>query len=166
MGSYSLPSVDTAGSMTLLSNTPLSGASTTLSNLPTNFTKLVLNFSGLSNATASGQWRVDFNNASNIFSGSRLDGSTGGTLASTRPLTANNWTYTNALNSVNMEVSSTNNASTGLYPVLVNGVYNSTNGILMSGFLNAGAGVALSSVVISNSGGAWNGGTVKLYGVK
>ena len=161
------------GGMTLLSTTTLSGASTTISSIDQTYTNLYLIISGVTNATANGQFRCAPNGSTNITSQLRVD--TGG---SPIPIISTSLSYlfltgsytilrTNSNNIFTININ--NYASTTAYKSFeVNGQYNDVGGTDQA--VNSGGGIgtnsAITSLVFSNAGGNLSTGTVLIYGVK
>lgn len=159
-----------AGSMTLISTTTLSGASTTLSSIPTTYKSLYLTLYGMTNATGNGALRINPNNgATGNFWGTKITSVT--SLA-----VADGWlgygataaVRTNADNAITMEITNTTNVLTAMRPVTLWGSY--YDGGAHLGMYNFGSiyqvgGTAITSLVISNTGGNWSTGTALLYGV-
>jgi hypothetical protein len=161
-----------AGGMTLLSTTSLSGATTTISSINQTYVNLVIFVSGVTNATNDGELRVAPNATTNITTIFRSRGS------STVDNSQNDYLWlnsgastlsrTNANNSFFLQIN--NYSSTTAYKsISVNGVYFDSNNGSWYG-VNSGGGIqtnsAISSLVFSNSGGNLSTGTVLIYGVK
>jgi hypothetical protein len=159
-----------AGGMTLISTTTLSGASVTLSSIPSGYINLVLTVKKATNSTADGYFAIEPN-----------------------ALGATGYNWTSAV--VNGSVYS--DTSTRVRTPLVQGRTNDANAItttfynheqndwtawsMVGGYLvaavsdyrglnNAGYSYvptsAITSLKILNTGGNWAGGTAYLYGVK
>ena len=162
--------------MTLLSTTSLTGATTTISSIDQTYTNLYMVISGVTNATANGDFRIAPNGTNNISSGQINDGGqnsftlkvndymfiTFGTSAN------NKITFNNANNGFAVII---NNyaSSTTFKPYSVSGGFHATNAggvgsALVGGSFNSNT--AITSLVFSNSGGNLSTGTVLLYGVK
>ena len=163
-------------SMTLLSTTSLTGASTTISSINQTYTHLFGTIYGVTNATASGAFVIAPNGSSTISdwtgtngngivqSGSsttlRLVSTGGGTQNPTFTSANNSWSffiYNYSSTATRKPFSFTGSYDCGysnpnLYPMNVSGAINTTS--------------AISSLVFSNSGGNLSTGTVLLYGVK
>ena len=162
----------TSGGMTLLSTTTLSGATVTISSISQSYQDLYIIIDGVTNATASGQFRLAPNgqtgNTSQIQqerlgSGNSVDGVTAGyiQLAGTSQAP----TRTDATNVWWMQIK--NYAAGTLKPFQFTGWMVTGGG---NQLINAGGtmiiGAAISSLVFSNSGGNLSTGTVKIWGVK
>jgi hypothetical protein len=164
-----------AGGMTLLSTTSLTGATTTISGISGSYNTLVAHIFGVTNATADGAFRVA-PNATTTISGSIY-------ISNTNPVTWSNLnndymyltsqggeaiTRTDAENAFFLQID--NYASTtarksfqiygGFDPVNTSGDY----GYASFGYIKTTS--AITSLVFSNAGGNLSTGTVLLYGVK
>jgi hypothetical protein len=165
------------GGMTLLSTTSLSGATTTISSIDQTYVNLVAIIYGVTNATADGILRIAPNNSTTITNSVRTDNGNGATwtgdsidylwvsggAAMSRTVSANTF----ALTIFNYS------SSTTLKPYIVSGEFQVTGNVRQDPLFAAGsiggAGndtTAITSLVISNSGGNLSTGTVLLYGVK
>lgn len=163
------------GGMTLLSTTSLSGATTTISGISQSYNSLFAVITGVTNATANGQFRCAPNASTTITQGVSTVG-----ISSVSNQTSDNtylfltdfgatynWTRTVATNSVILLIS--NYASTSAWK---NFTYTSGFDAATYAFaISNGAGTiktnsAITSLVFSNSGGNLSTGTVLLYGVK
>lgn len=159
-----------AGGMTLISTTTLSGATTTISGIPSGYINLFLLISGVSNATADGNFRCAPNassaNGNNItISGTTIENNQGdyilfnkSTSLFARATTTNAFAFT-----INDYASATSRKSFSIF-----GQYQSTGPAQQSVVAGGGIGTttAITSLVFSNSGGNLSTGTVLLYGVK
>jgi hypothetical protein len=164
-----------AGGMTLLSTTSLTGASVTLSSIPATYNNLQVVIFGVTNASSDGYLRIAPNGATTSCNNQFLKGGddlvekqTGNYITLTSPSGGNLLVRANANNTFVLNIfnyaSSTAyknyqsngigriNATDNLGATILNGVY----------FDNT----AISSLVISNSGGDLSTGTCLLYGVK
>lgn len=160
-----------AGGMTLLSTTSLSGATTTISGISGAYNSLFAVVTGVTNATADGNFRLAPNGTINITSTNGLINATTDTrtdsyLFFTLP-GANVLLRTNANNS--WAVAIDNYASTTSYkPVSTYGGYvNPSSGdmtVMRNGYIKTNS--AITSLVFSNDSGNLSTGTVLLYGVK
>ena len=167
-------SAPAGGSLTLLSTTTLSGASTTISGISGSYKNLYVEVEGVTNATANGNFRVAPNGATNLtmINGlSCVDGTqstyardldylrlAGNAAQLTRTNSSNSWfilfsnyantTYEKMFTALGYYVSAAvaNDATE-----FTNGIYKSTS--------------AITSIVFSNSGGNLSTGTVRVYGV-
>jgi hypothetical protein len=168
MGVELLPNTAHEG-MTLISTTTLSGASTTLSNIPRNYSKLLLTIYGMTNATADGVLRINPNaGATGSFWGTKITNITVlGVADGWIGYGATNGSRTNADNCVELEITNHNNILTSMRAVKLIGSYYSTThiGITNSGSIYQVGGTQITSLVISNTGGSWSTGTALLYGV-
>ena len=166
-----------SGGMTLLSTTTLSGASVSISSISQSYTYLYGVVFGVTNATASGFFRIAPNGTTNITS-QIINGTntaynyynsdyfylaTGGGVTADQPL------YTSA-NNVWMFQIDNYASTTGRKAVFARGGYVSTNASPSQRPLNCIGSIetntAISSLTFTNSGGNFSTGTVLLYGVK
>jgi hypothetical protein len=159
--------------MTLLSTTTLSGASTIITGISQAFTDLRLVFSGVTNSTADGDFRLHFNSAlTSVVQRARIDGATNLALS-----TATYQWITPADNSYRYLRTSTDNINVVDIPLYsddtVNHIYTSYSYYkrvgdvhytqhIFGGMYGAGK---ISSVEIINTGGNWAGGTCRIYGI-
>jgi len=159
----------TAGGMTLLSTTTLTGASTTISSIDQTYNQIYGIITGVTNATGDGDFRCYVNNEStgHYYVGSRLDTGTAAVVAGANTffrLSANtNLVRTNANNLYTFYMN--NYASTTSYKnINWSGSWNGDD--LFVGTYGHMSNTAITSLVLSNSGGNLSTGTVLLYGVK
>ena len=158
-----------AGSMTLLSTTTLSGASTTVSGISGSYTNLIAYIFGVTNATGDGTFRIAPNGSTNISNTVDIGG--GGGVSSndaTYIIARGNSLYTNSSNAYALTIYNYAN-TTSLKPVQITGshymdFYSAQKGFIGSGAINTTS--AITSLVFSNSGGNLSTGTILLYGVK
>jgi hypothetical protein len=165
-----------SGSLTLLSTTSLTGATTTINSIDQTYTDLYMVVSGVTNATGNGDFRIAPNGTTNASSGQINDGGqntftlkvadymfiTFGTSANNK-ITFNNSSNTFAITINNYA------SSTTFKPYSVSGSFHATNaGGVNSALVGGGfnSTTAITSLVFSNSGGNLSTGTVLLYGVK
>ena len=163
-----------SGGMTLLSTTTLSGAATTITGIDQTYTDLRLVFSGVTNSTADGDFRLHFNSAlTSVVQRSRHDGSTAFQMSSATyqwitPADASYRYLRTSADNINVVDIPLYSDST------VNHVYKSFSyfkrvgdihytQIIFGGMYGA---AAISSVEIVNTGGNWAGGTCRIYGIK
>ena len=162
-----------AGGMTLLSTTTLSGATVTISSIDQTYKDLLIIVSGVTNATADGIIRIAPNGSTTISYASQLnEGQMTTAFEGTHWKVTNNpaGVRTNADNSFAITIN--NYASTSATkPAQHYGGYQGTylgtpyySAAAALGFINTTS--AISSLVFSNSGGNLSTGTVLLYGVK
>lgn len=162
-----------AGGMTLLSTTTLSGATTTISSIPGGYQALIGYIYGVTNATANGNFRMLPNNSTNLLQGYGLDVGTVTERFSERVWLSSTSNSVNILDRTNANnfffFRIDNYASSANYKgIQTYCVYNNTSASL-SGNVNLGGlstTSAITSLVFSNSGGNLSTGTVELYGVK
>jgi hypothetical protein len=154
-----------AGGMTLLSTTSLSGATTTISSISGSYTNLVMFIYGVSNATANGAFRIAPNATTNI---------TYSIVVNDTTLSQVNANYMFVANQ-NIDRTRTDNVWTlqiNDYASTNRKTYISTGGHDFTGFSNhhnwgtVNLSAAITSLVFSNAGGNLSTGTVLLYGVK
>jgi hypothetical protein len=161
-----------AGGMTLLSTTTLSGATTTISNIDQGYVNLVVHVFGVTNATADGRFRCLPNNSGSITTSFQNGSATEVTTQRDEFIwlttTANNATRTNADNF--REITISNYASTTARKGLsVNGGY--LEGALKipvfsSGFIATNSAITSLVFSVTDTGGNMSTGTVLVYGVK
>jgi len=158
------------GGMTLLSTTTLSGATVTLSSISQDYNSLFMVFNRITNSTANGKFYLNPNAAG---TNSRLSGVESGTAFSNGYgglfQTQNNWDRSNADNGMSLRIDNYT-ASLNYNKAVVWSGYYFTSGSIAAQFIVGGivseSSGALTSIVLSNTGGNWAGGTVLLYGVK
>jgi hypothetical protein len=160
-----------AGGMTLLSTTTLSGASTTISSISGAYTNLELHITGI-DLSATGEPTVDFNSTQQVSwariqttaAGWQMGGSAGSIILSGGG--GNNaLAGSNTNNALVMKIN--NYAATGVRKgYMVYGGYINGDGALMS-YSTFGQTVFTAAIdAIKFFGVTYNGGTVKVYGVK
>jgi len=158
-----------AGGMTLLSTTSLSGASVTISSISQSYTNLLILINGVTNATGNGVLRIAPNASTTITSiaGVEFNSSATNDLSGYLKLsqTMLNSDSTNSFACTIFNYSSTSlnkpvNVASG-YRDSGNTFYAARN---MAGYIQTTS--AISSLVISNSGGNLSTGTCLIYGVK
>ena len=158
-----------SGGMTLLSTTTLSGATTTISSINQTYNSLFMIISGVTNATANGNFRCAPNASTNITSNFSTSTNTSVTNNGDSYMFFNtNQTLSRTLTTNSWAVQIFNYSSTTAHkPFSINGgAIDAGNG---QGFFASGqiqTNSAISSLVFSNSGGNLSTGTVLLYGVK
>lgn len=163
-----------SGGFTLLSTTTLNSSNQVISSIDQTYTHLFVTIQGMTNATANGGLRVDCNsNASSAYFGL-----VGGDNATAR--TAAVQAGQIDVGSANLILrTSANNAWAGwfynysaaeIHPFNVTFTYqNDTNNYTYAyaaGSIQFGTAAAISSIRFNNYGGAFSGGTVRIYGVK
>ena len=158
-----------AGGMTLISTTTLSGATVTLSSIPQTYNNLQLVISGMNWNTSNAQPSIQFNGVTGNFYYSGTIGSAVHYRSnSTFWLTDNDWTRTNTTNSTVFNLY--NYASTTTYKSFDYRGKNDqptggTRAFQFGGNWNDDT-AAISSISIYAGGNTFAGGTVLLYGVK
>lgn len=156
------------GGMTLLSTTTLSGATTTISSIDQTYKNLQIVISGVTNATANGQFKCLPNGSGSITAQIGADTS----LTSFAPDTI---TYT--ISNYILRTSTTNSFVTEIYnyasttankPTITSGNFVNDSSVNKATFSMGGifTNTAITSLVFQNSGGNFSGGTVLIYGVK
>jgi len=157
----------TAGGMTLLSTTTLSGATTTISGIDQTYKYLFGVIYGMTNATADGYVSIRPNGSATITTTTTIDDTSS---------TSNTIWYLNS--NAAFDRTSANNAfaftignyasTTNYKPVNWNGFYTApgpaNRGLVGGGGIRTNS--AITSLVFLNSGGNHSAGTVELYGVK
>ena len=161
----------TAGGMTLLSTTTLSGASTTISSIDQTYVNLQIVITGMTNATTASTPNIQFNASAVLFTGVETYNSNGSSGTAVHTSTTLNFvtapTRTNADNFWSITI--LNYGSTTAYKGVstIMGATRSAGGEgsgTTSGYIKTNSGI--SSLVITNPGGTWSTGTVLVYGVK
>jgi hypothetical protein len=159
-----------AGGMTLISTTTLSGASVVLSSIPQTYTSLYLLIYGMANATADGKLQIKPNGTSNSMIVNGVENATVYSVTSA--------TGTSDFTRGNINRSGGDNTWVVKYDFYIGGAiyrpvtasynYAPTSGDYIAGSMSGGLYnlAAFDSITISNSGGNFSGGTVKLYGVR
>jgi hypothetical protein len=155
-----------SGGMTLLGTTTLSGASVTFSSIPSTYVSLLLIGENFTNNTADGKFRVDANGAGWIarFAGVVSSGTfwrDGDILQ-----TPNTYDRTNNDNGTALQIYNYTSSINYSMPFVWSGQYYAANGGLIGGGIVNASNGPITSLVLSNTGGTWAGGTVSLYGVK
>lgn len=149
------------GSMTLLSTTTLSGATTTVSSISQAYKSLKIYMYGMTNATANGQTRVAPNGITNNSFIAGIDEGTAFNAGSTYIRTNTNATSGDSNKYLVLDIF--DYTASHFYPFNLYGSAAGKN-IIAGGMAYGNA--ALTSLVFSNSGGDWTAGTVLIYGVK
>ena len=164
-----------AGGMTLLSTTTLSGATTTISGISGSYTSLVAYIFGVTNATATGTFRIAANGVTTgaywravISTGSFYNQE--GTNTYINLFGGNNQGRSVFNDNINAYVLQIDNyaSTTALKPISASGLYEAPSVGYVGAGLSGGIKTtsAITSLVFSNSGGDLSTGTVLLYGVK
>ena len=156
-------------SITLLSTTNLSGASTTVSSISSAYTDLRIVIEGAGNDTAAGRFSVKFNGSSSNTSAVWFESTTASSVYDGFWQTAANVTRT-ASNLFIMTFNVYNYAATyasGNAARSFDGVITFYSGAVRVGNI-AGTmyDTIINSITVANSGGNFNSGTIKIYGVK
>jgi hypothetical protein len=162
---YAAPAA--GGGMTLLSTTTLSGATTTISGISQDYISLKMYITGVSNATADGNFQISPNSLPDL-NAVRLEGDNTSVESYGNSILRLNYQALPRANSQNVWVVTFDNytSTTRFKPFQVTGYYDTSNNrrIFIAGTWYRTA--ALSSLVFSNTGGNLSTGTVELYGVK
>jgi hypothetical protein len=161
-----------AGGMTLLSTTSLTGATTTISGISASYNNLFAIIYGVTNATGNGDFRIAPNGSTNgsLYRINGWDNTNGdytiGEQSTYYKLSGRTFTRTDANNV--FCVTFANYANTSHYKAITHyGRYlTGAVGFVFEGTGAYNANTAISSLVFSNSGGDLSTGTVLLYGVK
>lgn len=158
-----------AGGMTLLSTTTLSGTTTTISNISQDYYALYIDIYGVSGGT-NGAFNINPNSSSTLVYALASENAAGS--ATTDPYvdqsihTRNSWLSANTNNCINLWIN--NYASTTNYkPFIMNGFY--INTVSAKNTINTTGGIQTNSAITSLSFtgiGSVTAGTVKIYGVK
>jgi hypothetical protein len=163
----------TAGGMTLLSTTTLTGASTTISSISGSYNSLFGVVYGVTNATADGYLRLACNGTTNAGAfvaaqSGQVSGTSGDYLYFSQPQSGEKMLRTNANNVFSFRLD--NYASATNYKTYsLSGVYTRSTGSAISPVVAGGgfmSNTAITSLVFNNGGGDFSTGTVLLYGVK
>ena len=158
-----------AGGMTLISTTTLSGASTTISSIPSTYTNLIAIFYNMTNATSEAKFQVNWN-STGTFVWTGVDNnavysvsSQAGSATSQRDTNLNRNTTDNTFVMTIYNYAGSGNHQFTMYGTWDDGTssYRSQN---LAG-MTVGSS-AVSSLTCKNTGGNFNGGTCLLYGVK
>jgi hypothetical protein len=158
-----------AGGMTLLSTTTLSGASTTLTSIPQTYTNLRLVIVDMTNDTADGQLKANPNSETDkcFYIRSNATTTVGPVAAGDLLLSSANITRTDGENSWCADFINYT-STTAPKTFFVSGMYLNSSpqrqGTFAFGAYNANT--AITSINIFNTGGNFSGGTALLYGVK
>ena len=158
-----------AGGMTLISTTTLSGATTTLSSIPQTYNSLFIIISGMTGNTSNNRLFCLPNNVSNLSDYCNIDNGTASTaLSGEIRLIEGTHLRTNASNAWALTINNYTSA-TAFKPINFNGFY-VNNASANNPIFGAGAfrsNTAITSLVFSYGGtNTFIGGTVLLYGVK
>jgi hypothetical protein len=163
-----------AGSMTLLSTTTLSGASTPISSISGSYNNLQILIYGVTNNTANGNFSLSFNalGNNNTYSITQYtnNGTTSTRNSNNEHITLNSlvdqYLRTSANNFISLNINNYASATT-LKSFALQGYYvgvSYNEGLIGGGGFNSTA--AINQIVLSNSGGTFSAGTCLIYGVK
>jgi hypothetical protein len=154
------------GGMTLISTTSLTGASVTLSSIPGTYVNLQLFIENFTNSTADGVVRIAPNGGTDYAYANTISAGTVGNYGASYVRTIVNQLRTADASS--LSVTFYNYAEDDFTPFLLTGGVGVSGGYspqMATGYTYNVSG-AITSLVISNSGGNWASGTAYLYGVK
>jgi hypothetical protein len=160
-----------AESMTLLSTTTLSGASTTIS-IAGGYKNLQIIISGMTNNTANGIFTIKPNNSSALATYIRMVGSNAGSVVNQQYVagvieTYENPSRTNADNAWQLDIAQyTSTTAYKPFTVSANHLAAGGNQVAIFGGGSLVTTSAITSIVLANSGGTFSAGTVLVYGVK
>jgi hypothetical protein len=157
--------------MALLSTTTLSGASTTISGISQSYKSLEVWIYGMTNATANGVMRVEPNADATacVLTGTSFSSSSAFRSSSNAQIKFNTESVnrTNANNVARIRIDNYSN-TTNYKPLTFNCFYVGVSTFDVAE--NYGGAItlntAISSLVISNTGGNWSTGTVEVWGVE
>jgi hypothetical protein len=156
--------------MTLISTTTLSGATVTISSIPQTYNSLFMVISGVTNATANGNFRCAPNNSATITNqmGTNAASSVASFNAEYLRFNSGNFAVTRTLDTNSWIVQIDNYASTTAYKPFITrgGFFDNTTAAPTFFIGNIITNSAITSLVFSNAGGNLSTGTVLLYGVK
>jgi hypothetical protein len=156
-------------SITLLSTTNLSGASTTVSSISGAYTDLRIVIEGMGNDTAAGRFSVKFNGSSTNTSAMWFESTTASTVYDGFFQTTANVTRT-ASNLFIMTFNLYNYAASGGGGNAArnfDGVITFySNAVRVGNISGSTYNTIVDSITVANSGGNFNNGTIKIYGVK
>jgi hypothetical protein len=158
-----------AGGMTLISTTTLTGASVTLSSIPQTYVSLYLVVTGVTGNTSDAQVRISPNNVSNLTNYSFIESGTANSVSNNRiRLTDGSTLRTSADNAWAVQIDNYT-SSTTFKPFSCSGLFLNASSVNAS-MLSGGAfrsNTAITSLVFDYGGtNTFAGGTVLLYGVK
>ena len=160
-----------AGSMTLLSTTSLTGATTTISSISQDYKSLYMIITGVTNATSTDAFTCKPNNVSNLSNQIRVDTSgiwTGNNINTSirlTPASSAGSLFTNANNSWAFTINNYT-STTAFKPFSIYGAFqNPGNNQGFACFGSFNSNTAISSLVFAADGGNLSTGTVLLYGV-
>jgi hypothetical protein len=158
------------GGMTLLSTTTLSGASTTVTVSSTGYIRLMIDVTGVTNATGDGGFYLKPNNESNqgFYTGVRNILNTPAMLNYNADLiTLTDSVVILRTNAVNRWTVIIDYPEDTYHPIQLYGKFTNDGGNNVEmNFAGATMNAAITSLVFSNTGGSFSTGTVKVYGVK
>jgi hypothetical protein len=156
-----------SGGMTLISTTTLSGASVTLSSIPSGYVNLVLTVKKATNSTADGNFAIEpnalgatgYNWVTGVYDGTAYSGN------STRVRTLTTQLRTNDANALTTTFYNHEQLDWTAFS-MDGGYYSGDYHALNNAGLCYIPSSAITSLKILNTGGNWASGTAYLYGVK
>jgi hypothetical protein len=154
-----------SGGMTLLSTTTLSGATVTVSGISGSYKDLVGVIIGVTNATADGEFQVDPNGADVVnMGGVYVPGGVDSFTNQQFRTIGNTIDRTNTDNAFTFTISNYAN-TTNFKPATWHGAWfqGSNYRLIFGGVVSTNS--AITSIVLSNTGGSLTAGTLLLYGV-
>jgi len=157
-----------AGGMTLISTTALSGASTTIS-FGSTYTNLMFVFYEMTNNTADGAVTCYFNSGTTNQSGVYTTGTTSTSFNDTTIRLSANQTLNRAnnVNGITLIVTTYNPPGTTYFqPFQVFGGWYQGGRVNVNAGGHITIGAALTSLTVANAGGTFSAGSVQLYGIK
>lgn len=162
-----------AGSMTLLSTTTMSGATVTLSSIDQSYVQLFVKISGVTLSSGPVNLIVKPNATANLAVGSKVEAATAGQYAEqnlTLNSTSSGFLNTGGENTWAISFqnynSTTKNKTYSYQGYMVNSASSAFYGVMSAGGIKISA-AAITSIEFSNSSGySFDGGTILLYGVK
>jgi hypothetical protein len=163
---YTIP----GSGMTLISTTTLSGATVTISSIPQTYNSLFMVISGVTNATANGNFQCAPNGSATITNqfGTNAAATVNSFIGEYIRFNSGNMTITRTLSTNSWILQIDNYASTTAYKpyIIRGGFFEDTLGRAMFYAGNITTNSAITSLVFNNAGGNLSTGTVLLYGVK
>lgn len=157
-----------SGGMTLISTTTLSGASITLSSIPSGYINLVLTLKKVTNSTADGFIAVEPNATTANSWNTGVYNGTAFSDTATRvrtPLTGGRTNDANALTITFYNHEQNDWTAFSMFGGYLGTAVSDYRGLNEAGYCYIPAG-SITSLKILNTGGNWAGGTAYLYGVK
>ena len=159
-----------SGSLTLLSTTTLSGASTTVSSISQDYETLYIIVNGMTVSSGTNAFRFSTNSSTNLLSDYKIDAGAISRefLVSYIQLDDGAQDLGNNTNNV-FVITIDNYSSTAMFKTFnIYGLYNGTssNGRIVRAFGGIASNTAINSITAATAGVSYNAGTIKIYGVK